>query len=139
MFCRKFWRTNTPKVTEDVKEQIRRQVDQTAEAYKNDQEVDVEMALRDPNYLFVVDTQVSVLSEANTTCQLSGGDILKAVSAPSSEAGAARMMVVTSKGDSCAAGTVVVMSVEDLQEMINTFSEKVDDGLNEVQNKFIKP
>ena len=43
------------------------------------------------------------------------------------------MVVVTSKGGSCPAGTQITVSISDLQEMLNTFGEKVDAGLNEAQ------
>ena len=43
------------------------------------------------------------------------------------------MVIVTSKSVDCPAGSTVNVSYTDLQEMLNSFSEKVDDGMNELQ------
>ncbi|MCB0347719.1 MAG: hypothetical protein KDD37_02745 [Bdellovibrionales bacterium] len=121
-------------ITEEYKEQLRSQVDQTVDAYERDASVSLDEAFRDPNYLFAVDTELTVLDQNNSVCTLSGGDLLRVYSnRPEQEDNYVSMLVATSKGASCRAGSVVNISIDDLQEMLNTFNEKVDDGLNEAQ------
>jgi len=118
-----------------VKEQLRQQVDDTAKSFQVEQAITLEAALQNPEYLFVVDTSISVATKANSTCGLTGGDIIKPAGTVDPEVPVASMSVVTSKNDSCAAGSVVNVSFTDLQEMLNTFGERVDDGLNELQQQ----
>lgn len=121
-------------ITEDYKEQIRRQVDQTATAYQNDSVVALDQVLQDSAYIFAVDTELTVLDRNNNACALSGGDLLRVYQRPTTQDVSASMIVVTSKGASCPAGTIVEVSIADLQEMLNTFNEKVDDGLKQAQD-----
>jgi hypothetical protein len=59
--------------------------------------------------------------------------LLKVAVAPTDANPVATMNVVSSKFGSCAAGTRVEVSVNDLQEMLNSFAERVDNGLHEFQ------
>ena len=120
-------------ITTAMQDQLRTQVDLTVDRYRSDDFLSLEDAFRDPDYLFVVDTDISVLAADGSTCYLSGGDVLKVARTPGHNDVVAEMQVVTSKGESCFAGTVVTLSLEDLQEMLNSFSERVDDGLQKVQ------
>jgi hypothetical protein len=122
-------------ISEPVKEQLRVQVDETAQAFQTEQEILLENALQNPEYLFVVDTPISAATAGSGTCSLSGGDIIKPGGQLDPEVPVSSMAVVTSKAESCAAGTVVSVSFTDLQEMMNTFGERVDDGLNEMQKQ----
>jgi len=122
-------------ISDPVKEQLRQQVDDTAQAFQTEQAVLLETALENPDHLFIVDTAISVATAGSGTCSLSGGDIIKASGPADPDVPVATMVVVTSKGESCAAGSVVSISFTDLQEMMNTFGERVDDGLNEMQKQ----
>ena len=121
-------------ISEPVKEQLRQQVDDVARAFEAEQWIDLEQVLQDPDYLFVVDTPLSATTADNTTCRLTGGDIFKSA-APTGDPNVpvASMVIVTSKSVDCPAGSTVNVSYTDLQEMLNSFSEKVDDGMNELQ------
>jgi hypothetical protein len=120
-------------ITEPVKEELRKQVDETAKTYQAEQAVDLQQALKTPGYLFVVDTPLSVTKSDDTTCTLTGGDILKAAAEVGEGAAVAQMAVVTSKDEKCQAGSQVSVSLTDLQEMLNSFGQKVDDGMKELQ------
>jgi hypothetical protein len=120
-------------ISEPLKEELRQQVDQTAKAYQAEQAMALEQALQKPGYLFVVDTTLSVTNVDGTVCALSGGDIIKPAAAVDPTVPVAQMRVVTSKGDECPAGSTVAVSLTDLQEMLNSFGQKVDDGMNELQ------
>ncbi|MCK9463321.1 MAG: hypothetical protein M0R80_27185 [Proteobacteria bacterium] len=122
-------------ISEPVKEQLRQQVDATAQSFQVERSIRLEDALADPEHLFIVDTPISAASVGGGTCSLNGGDIIKAAGPADPDVPVASMTVVTSKSESCAAGTVVSVSFTDLQEMLNTFGERVDDGLNELQKQ----
>ncbi len=122
-------------ITDDVKEQIRTQVDDVAKSFQEEEWLELEKVLEDPNYMFIVDTPLSVTTEKGEVCTLTGGDIFKAAAKPNPNVPVASMMVVTSKSDECAAGSFVSVSLFDLQEMLNTFGQTVDDGLSELQKQ----
>jgi hypothetical protein len=122
-------------ISEPVKEQLRVQVDETAQAFQTEQAILLENALKNPEYLFIVDTPISAATADSGTCSLSGGDIIKPAGEADSDVPVASVAVVTAKTESCAAGTIVSVSFTDLQEMMNTFGERVDDGLNEMQKQ----
>ena len=124
-------------ISDPVKEQLRIQVDQTAQSFQTEQAIRLEDALADPNRLFIVDTPIRAAAAGSGTCALSGGDIIQPTAGATVDPDmpVASMTVVTAKGESCVAGSVVHVSFTDLQEMLNTFGERVDDGLNELQKQ----
>jgi hypothetical protein len=126
-------------ISEPVKEQVRKQVDDTAKAFQADRSIDLGKALGDPNYLFIVDAPITAATADGQTCALSGGDIVKPAGQNDPSVPVASMSVVTSKRESSEGGKVVNISYTDLQEMLNSFSAVVDDGLNELQNQQTPP
>ena len=124
-------------ITEPVKEQIRVQVDEMANAFEEDDFVQLEKALEDPEYLFIVDTALSVTNEDGEACTLTGGDIIKQAEGNDLDPDrpVAEMEIVTSKSPQCPAGSTAAVSYADLQEMLNTFGQTVDDGLYELQKQ----
>jgi len=122
-------------ITEPVKEQIRLQIDEVARFFQEAEALLLERALEDPDYLFIVDTPLSVATDDNNICTLTGGDIVKRAPGPVGALPVANMVIVTSKTDECRAGSAVSISYADLQEMLNTFGQIVDDGLNELQER----
>ena len=122
-------------ISEPVKEQLRQQVDDVARAFEEDRWIELEQALQDPDYLFIVDAPLSVTIADNTTCTLTGGDIFKSAAPGDPDIPVASMEIVTSKSVECSAGSIVSVSYTDLQEMLNSFGEKVDDGMNELQER----
>jgi hypothetical protein len=122
-------------ISEPVKEQIRVQVDAVARTFQESGSLTLQKALEDPDYLFIVDTSLSLVTDQGETCALSGGDVIRRV--PEDEPGrpVASMTVVTTKGGECRAGSQVSVSYADLQEMLNTFGQTVDDGLKELQRQ----
>jgi hypothetical protein len=122
-------------VSEPVKEQLRTQVDETATAFKDDRAIELDSALAKPGYLFVVDAPLSVATQDSASCNLTGGDIIKAAAGGDPDVAVASMVVVTAKRENCAAGSQVSVSYTDLQEMLNSFGEKVDDGMKELEKQ----
>jgi hypothetical protein len=120
-------------VSESLKEQIRSQIDD--ELYRN--QYDLAPAslfdqLYDPNHVFIVSKPSSGGSRTRA-CILSEGDLIKPI-----EQGQGRtwwMRVVVSKTGSCWAGSEVLVSLEDLEEFQNHFSESIEEGLVRLESE----
>jgi len=122
-------------ITEPVKEQVRVQVEATATAFAEERPLTLEQALADPAHLFIVDAPLSVVATGGTSCDLTGGDILRVTAAGAPADAVARLMVVTAKREDCKAGSEVAVAYADLQEMLNSFGAAVDDGLAELDRQ----
>jgi hypothetical protein len=122
-------------ISEPVKEQIRVQVEGVARTFQESGSLTLQKALEDPDHLFIVDTSLSLVTDQGETCALSGGDIIRRTPGDEDGRPVASMTVVTTKGGECRAGSRVSVSYTDLQEMLNTFGQTVDDGLNELQRQ----
>ncbi len=122
----------TPEVREAIAQEVQRQLaQQNADAANPDPAAtqgDLPAALRDPNHVFVVSSELDVTA-GDQECGLTPGDVLRLNRAPPDGAAVADVRVVSSKRSDCAAGSVVTLSVNDLQEMHNSFRERVDAGL----------
>ncbi len=121
-------------VSDGVKGQLQAQVDELSKSYQGEQTVDLKETLVNPNYIYAVNqTFTETVVNSASTCKLAEGDLLKVAVAPTDANPVATMSVVSSKFGSCAAGTQIEVSVSDLQEMLNSFAERVDNGLHEFQ------
>lgn len=87
---------------------------------------------REP-HVFVVSSPLDVES-ATGECVLTGGDVLQSTGAPAPNAQVAYLRVLASKAGDCARGSLVAVSLYDLQEMLNRMRETVDQGLNELRS-----
>lgn len=85
--------------------------------------------------IFVVNDQISATDQnSGSACTLSQGDMLKIVSLSPEQPGAL-MQVVMSRGDSaCAANTQVEVSQQDLQGMLDEYSQRVVNGMVQLNN-----
>jgi hypothetical protein len=81
------------------------------------------------NHLFVVSTPLNVTTADGQLCAVSPGDVLQLSAAPAKDATAADLKVSSSRQADCPAGAQVSVSLEDLQEMHNSFRAKLDAGL----------
>jgi hypothetical protein len=87
-------------------------------------------------HVFVVGSALDVVDSTQTECALSDGDVLALMSPPPSDATAADLVVMASKGgNECQKTSTVTVQVTDLQEMQNRMRELIDQGLLELQNK----
>ena len=122
-------------ITESQREQLRRQVGQTAQSFQTEQTIDLREALASqPNYLFAANQTVNFVPPGSSqACRVTEGDLLQIVSPPTDQNPTATMTIVASKFGDCAAGTQVFVSVSDLQEMLNSFAERVDRGLHSLE------
>jgi hypothetical protein len=141
---------NATPIDADTKEALKNQVEQTvaekkqmADQAANGQAVtvDVTKALADPNHVYPVSKAVMVVNakDDSPAGMVSEGDLLKLdPSQPTNFDGATdttliAMRVVTSKGEEgeVTAGSVVKLSLKDLQEFDSEFRAKLDAGLAE--------
>jgi hypothetical protein len=87
-------------------------------------------------HVFVVGAALDVVDASQTECLLSDGDVLALQAAPTSDAKAADLVVLSSKGgQECQKQTTVSVALDDLQEMQNHMRETIDQGLQELQAK----
>lgn len=126
--------TSAP-ITDAEKEQLRAQVDQLAQGYRSEETVDLRNILANhPDYIFPVNQTISVMPTGRAAaCRLTEGDLLKVATPPTDQNPTATMTVISSKYGSCPAGSQVLVSVNDLQDMLNTFAERVDQGMHALQ------
>ena len=82
-------------------------------------------------HVFLVSTGVST-SAAGRDCALTEGDVLQSGERPAANATALKLSVLASKQQDCGKGSLVSVSLEDLQEMQNHLMATVDQGLGEL-------
>lgn len=95
---------------------------------------EVPPALNPARRTFVVDTDLSVNS-GGQECQLTSGDVLTRLTDTPDSDGNVNASIQASKGQDCAAGKQITVSVNDLQEMQNHFDQQMDDGMKQLAAK----
>jgi hypothetical protein len=141
-----------PELTPDVKQQIADEVRaqlalENQEGQRQAHQLDVDPgssgidrmlddAAHGRPHVFVVGAALDVVDASQTECLLSDGDVLALQAAPTSDAKAADLVVLSSKGgQECQKQTTVSVALDDLQEMQNHMRETIDQGLQELQAK----
>ena len=81
------------------------------------------------NRLFVVADILDVATPGQQACSLTPGDVLRLEAAPPGGSGTADLRVASSHRQDCPAGTMVTVSLVDLQEMQNSLRAQLDGGL----------
>lgn len=118
---------------EQMKTQIRLQVEASLRAHEQQQPVQLGALLNDLNHLFAISETITASQADGSTCSLSGGDLIRLTARPAETDQAAMMAVVTSKRGSCAAGSQVWVSLTDLQAFENDFNEQLEEGMQKMQ------
>ena len=88
-----------------------------------------------PDHLFVVDHTLNVATEDQQMCSLSAGNVVRLVAAPQNGSQTADLNVAGSRQSDCPAGVQVTVSIQDLQDMQNSFRAKLDAGLQTLRAK----
>jgi hypothetical protein len=135
-------------VKQQIADEVRTQLAlENQEAQQNSQNQDVDPGSSSIDRLFadaskgkphvlVVGAPLDVVDSTQTECALSDGDVLALRTAPATDAKAADLVVIASKGgQECQKQATVSVSLEDLQEMQNHMRESIDQGLQELQAK----
>jgi hypothetical protein len=129
-----FARTDTP-ISPDVKraiaEEVQQQLSYESAASQSSQSADVTELpqVMTPNHVFVVDGPLFVTTADDASCTLSAGNVLRLRAAPDQNAVAADLTVVSSRRGDCPEGALVTLSLQDLQDMQNSFRQSLDSGL----------
>ncbi len=124
-------------ITEEMKEQINKQVAMAIQAHKEKTSLTVEQIARNPKlreeYIFVVsdELETQLANDAELTCPVNDGDLLKIVQAPDTADAQpiVTVEVVNSKKGSCRPGVRFNIAVQTLQEFQNDFTERVEEGI----------
>ena len=129
----------TPEVKQAISEEVRRQLDQeraeSQAASQNQGDGAAPQFLSDNStHVFVVASGFNVTSRWGE-CSLSEGDVLQMSAPPAPTAASADLTVLASKGQDCYKGSVVSVSIPDLQDMQNHMRSTLDQGLNDLQSK----
>jgi len=86
------------------------------------------------SHIFVVSANLDVTASDIQQCSVTPGDVLGMNGVPPLGATAANVRVMASKEHDCQQGSVVAVSLEDLQEMQNHMREVIDQGLSDLQS-----
>ena len=132
----------TPEVKQAIAEEVRRQL-----ALENSEGATSHQNLPDPGssgiarmlsdhtaHVFVASGSLEVPS-TDGQCEISEGEVIQLSGPVASDAVAANLVVLASKGSGCRKGTIVTVGLADLQEMQNHMRETIDHGLGELQAK----
>ena len=132
----------TPEVKQAIAEEVRRQL-----ALENAEGATSHQSLPDPGssgvarmlsdhtaHVFVTSDSLEVPS-TDGRCVISEGDVIQLSGPVASDAIAANLMVLASKGSDCRKGATVTVGLVDLQEMQNHMRATIDHGLGELQSK----
>ncbi|HUR45111.1 MAG TPA: hypothetical protein VMZ27_04465 [Candidatus Saccharimonadales bacterium] len=139
---------NATPIDKDTKEHLKNQIEREIEWKKANGELaqkgkvplpEITDSLQDQKRIYPVSRTISVISKDDKPAgTLTAGDMLKAepgqsIGKDAKETDFVLMRVMTSKGedDEVTAGSVVKMSLKDLQEFDNEFRAKLDLGLQE--------
>jgi hypothetical protein len=135
----------TPEVKQMIADEVKNQLAlENAEAGQNAQQQDADPAssgiarlLSDGRpHVFVAGGNLDVTDASGQECVVSDGDTLQLREPPASDATAANLVVMSSKGNpECSISLTVSVQLTDLQEMQNHMRETIDQGLQDLQSK----
>ena len=127
----------TPAIKNQIAEEVKQELaaDKAASAAQAQETNSGELAsvLSRPNYVFVVASNLDVTTADQQACGLQPGDTLQVKYPAGSGATVVELLVASSKRKDCPAGVMVSVSVQDLQEMQNSFRAQMEDGLAALQ------
>jgi hypothetical protein len=123
-------------ISEEVRQQVRKQVRLSVAMHQNGRPLvlgDVLASGYAKIYLFQTAQPVNVVNvSAGAECFLNTGDLISFARLPASDSAVAEMKVIASGSNSCQPGEVVQVGLAELQEMLNGFSERVEDNMKKV-------
>jgi hypothetical protein len=122
-------------ISDGVQTQVQTQIADAAQDQQNNQPMtSLDEALNDTNYVFGAEDLISVQTQSGTSCQLSKGDYLQVAQAPSEQDQSVWMKVVSAKRSSCPKNSVVAVSMDQLNAMLEAFYDRAQKALDETQS-----
>ena len=135
----------TPEVKQMVADEVKNQLAlENSEAAQNAHQQDVDpgssgiarMLADGRPHTFVAGAALDLVDTTGQECAISDGDVLQLQTPPPSDATAANLVVMASKGgNECRKSSTVTVQLTDLQEMQNSMRETIDQGLQDLQAK----
>jgi hypothetical protein len=129
----------TPEVKSAIADEVRRQMDREREDRERGRDLgagDAAPALfsgRGPRVFLVASP---VMADAGRQdCPLVEGDVLQLLGTPSRSSEWADVKILSSRGGSCARGSVVAVRLTDLQEMQNHLRQTLDQGMSTLHSE----
>jgi hypothetical protein len=123
-------------VPEEVRQQVRAQVRLSIAQLQNQHPAlvpDVVKSGYAKIYIFQTAAPLNVADAASgEECFINTGDLLGFSTIPTGDSPVAQMKIITSGAQSCQPRQVVNVPLTDLQDMMNAFSERVEDNLKRV-------
>jgi hypothetical protein len=122
-------------ISEEVRQQVRQQVRLSVAMHQNGRSMvlsDLLASGYQKIYLFQTAQPINVTSVSANECFLNTGDLIGFSTLPTTGNPFAEMKVVASGANSCRPGEAVRVRLTDLQEMLNGFSERVEDNMKRV-------
>lgn len=120
-------------IKDEIRAQVERALRQQQIAVQNNSTMDPAQILTQ-NRLMVVHSDLTVEESSGGQCQLDEGDVLRLINQPTNQNPIAELKVVSAKGTSCAAGTTLSLSANNLIEMENEFQSRIQQGMTEMKN-----
>lgn len=129
----------TPEVKQLIADEVRRQMEQERQYQAESRDYgpsSAAPALFSDNgpKVFLVSSNLMAHS-GSQECALVEGDVLQLLGRPSQSAERADLRVLSSRGGSCGKGSIVSVSLMDLQEMQNHLRATLDQGLTTLQTE----
>ncbi|MEO5347161.1 MAG: hypothetical protein H7834_12400 [Magnetococcus sp. YQC-9] len=123
-------------VPEPVRKQFGKQVKQDLIAHQENRPLSLAQILassKPKEYIFQVsETLEAVEVRSNDECSLTTGDLVAFDEVPEEGESAARIRVITSKATSCRVNSVVNVSLWDLQEMLNSYRQRLEANVERI-------
>ncbi len=118
----------TPDIKAQITSEVGDQLASDAAAAQGDQAAasgELPLVLQ-PNHIFVVDQPINAVTDQEQSCSLSAGDALQLITPPSAGIPTAQLQVAASHEADCPAMSEVTLTLDDLQEMYNSFRAQID-------------
>ncbi|MBF0183191.1 MAG: hypothetical protein HQM06_02215 [Magnetococcales bacterium] len=130
-------------IPDRVRKQMRRQVQEEIERHQQQQPGSLATLLASGEAMqtiFQVAERLDVTdSQSGGTCVLTTGDLLQFNRLPGSDESVAAMKIITGKSTSCPVGSVVHVGLRELQEMMNAFSQRLENNVDRLAEELLPP
>ena len=129
--------TSAPvRVTKAVQQQLRREVKEDMIEQVQQNPLLLSDLIASPEalrYVFEVSDMIETTdTTAGADCSLTGGDLVSFANLPADGDVTAHVKVVSGKDSSCRPDAVLEVSLSDLQDMLNAFSERLENNMTKV-------
>jgi hypothetical protein len=126
-------------VPEDARQQLRAQVQADLSLQQQQQPLmlpDVLASQDAQSYVFQISDPLDVTdASSGEECSVTLGDLVRFAAVPNEADQYAQMTVVTSRQGDCRAGSVISVSMNDVQQMLNAFSQRLEQNMSKVHDQ----